>query len=70
VPMQTTPRLTEAERCVRCHAVAPDPASPEFLEWDPVGDEDSVICPRCLTEAEEHALVRPSSPYATHNRYG
>jgi hypothetical protein len=51
-----TAQVAKDEQCVRCHAVAPDPASPEFLEWDPVGDEDMVICPRCLTEAEEQAL--------------
>jgi hypothetical protein len=51
-----TAHVAENEQCVRCHAVAPDPASPEFLEWDPVGDEDMVICPRCSTEAEEQAL--------------
>jgi hypothetical protein len=64
--MMTTTQLTAAEHCLRCHAVAPDPASSEFLEWDPVEDEDSVICPRCLTEAEEQALQ--SVPLVTLDR--
>ncbi|MDX6317397.1 MAG: hypothetical protein QOD35_797 [Nocardioidaceae bacterium] len=51
-----TSQLTAADLCVRCHAPAPGPASAEFLEWDPIGDGEAVICPRCLTEAEEAAL--------------
>jgi hypothetical protein len=42
------------DECIRCRRVAPDPASMEFLDWDPVGDDaESLICPNCLTDSEE-----------------
>jgi len=52
----TTPGLTEALHCLRCYAAAPDPASDEFLAWDPVGEEDAVVCPHCLIDEEELLL--------------
>jgi hypothetical protein len=45
--------LAHVDACLRCHAPTPHPASDEFLDWDPIGDDDLMICPGCLTEAEE-----------------
>jgi hypothetical protein len=45
-----------ADGCIRCHRAVPDPASAEFRQWDPVGDDaDFLICPDCLTLDEETA---------------
>jgi hypothetical protein len=42
--------------CIRCRREAPEPASAEFLHWDPVSDDaDWLICPDCLTCDEEVA---------------
>ena len=45
------------ERCARCDRKAPSLKSQAILEWDASGQEgDSVICPNCLTEAEQQVM--------------
>jgi hypothetical protein len=51
--MTASQQSTDTDRCIRCHLPAPYMGSDAFLAWDPIGDEDAVICPQCLTEDED-----------------
>lgn len=48
--------MNEQTRCARCRRVAPAQDSDAFLEWEALGDGGQVICPDCVTPAEQQAM--------------
>lgn len=42
--------------CARCRRPAPAETSAEYLHWEAVGDGSTMICPGCITGAEEQEI--------------
>jgi hypothetical protein len=46
----------ESQGCARCLKAAPAQDSPGFADWEALGDGQQVICPDCVTPAEQQAM--------------
>lgn len=42
--------------CARCGREAPPQESDHFGEWEALDDGDAVVCPGCITPAEQQAI--------------
>lgn len=44
------------QHCARCRRLAPAQESSEFGDWEALGDGSEVICPGCITGAEQQRM--------------
>lgn len=45
-----------SQHCERCRRAAPDEASGDFPYWEALGDGSALLCPGCITGAEQQAF--------------
>lgn len=46
----------DGSACARCLRPAPPQDSREFIDWEALGNGQQVICPECITPAEQQAV--------------